>query len=232
MYRLTGNNKKKWGDYVGEIYLIRNSKNDKKYVGATKRTVHDRKSEYKNAYNNPNKRDYNYLICEAMREIGFDNFTFEVIEECNNNVLDDREQYWISFYNTVKNGYNEAQGGKGKPLWTNKKLQACRDLYNEGWLLQDIADVFDSNTKTVSKKLRLSYNIDTQENTNINKSISVRCINDDNYSKPFISKTEAAKFLMNNGYTNNKNIASVINKIDNGIKNNSKAYGFYWIVNN
>ena len=166
-----------------------------------------------------------------MREIGFDNFTFEVIEKCSNSILDDREKYWISFYNTVKDGYNEALGGKGKPLWTNKKLLACRDLYNEGWLLQDIADVFNSNAKTVSKKLKLSYNIDTQENTNINKSISVKCISDDNYSKPFISKTEAAKFLINNGYTNNKNIASVINKIDNGIKNNSKAYGFYWVIN-
>lgn len=166
-----------------------------------------------------------------MREIGFDNFTFEVIEKCSNNVLDDRERYWISFYNTIKNGYNEALGGKGKPLWTNKKLQACRDLYNEGWFLQDIADVFDSNVKTVSKKLRLSYGIDTQENTNQNKSISVKCIGDNDYSELFISKTEAAKFLINNNYTKNKNIASVIDKIDNGIKNNSKAYGFYWITN-
>ena len=33
-----------------------------------------------------------------MQEIGVENFTFEVIEECERSLLDEREDYWQDFY--------------------------------------------------------------------------------------------------------------------------------------
>jgi len=47
----------------------------------------------------------------AMREIGPENFTFEVIEECDQAKLNEREKYWIEFYNSVEYGYNTQAGG-------------------------------------------------------------------------------------------------------------------------
>jgi hypothetical protein len=33
------------------------------------------------------------------------------IEECNNDLLNDRERYWINYYDSYKNGYNNTYGG-------------------------------------------------------------------------------------------------------------------------
>ena len=49
----------------------------------------------------------NTLLYQAMREFGIDNFSFEVIEECELVDLNDKEKYYIDKYNTMNpNGYN------------------------------------------------------------------------------------------------------------------------------
>lgn len=47
-----------------------------------------------------------------MYECGPENFTYQVIDYCANNkkVLDSREGYWITFYNSKENGYNKTRG--------------------------------------------------------------------------------------------------------------------------
>ena len=42
----------------------------------------------------------------AMYEQGVENFTFEILEECLPEELNDKEKYWIDFYNGVEYGYN------------------------------------------------------------------------------------------------------------------------------
>lgn len=215
---------------MSEIYLITNLINNSKYVGATKRNVDKRKNDYKKSYNNPQCRDYGYKICEAMREYGFENFVFETIEECEECQLGEREKYWIKYYNTIKTGYNEALGGEGKPLWDKKKLRACKELFDNGWFIQDIADIVNSNPKTVSRKLKETYGVDTKENANnLLDRQKVVCIDDFGHNILFNSKSEAARYLQNNNHTKNKDIGSIINKIDDAIINGHKSYGFKWI---
>ena len=48
-----------------------------------------------------------------MRKYGKDNFLIELIEECPNEMLNDKEIYWISYYNSYYNGYNASLGGDG-----------------------------------------------------------------------------------------------------------------------
>jgi hypothetical protein len=57
----------------------------------------------------------NYFHC-ALRKYGKDTFTYEVIEECNNDKLDEREIYWIAYYksNQKEFGYNQTSGGASK----------------------------------------------------------------------------------------------------------------------
>ena len=50
----------------------------------------------------------------VLREKGITHFTFEVLEECTVDKLDEREQYWINYYNSYDNGYNKTEGGKEK----------------------------------------------------------------------------------------------------------------------
>jgi hypothetical protein len=49
---------------------------------------------------------YNYPLSLAFRKYGLENFNFEVLEECLAEQLNQRERYWISYYDTFFNGYN------------------------------------------------------------------------------------------------------------------------------
>ena len=42
----------------------------------------------------------------AMLSIGVENFTFEIIEECDRSLLDSREDYWQDFYHAKDYGYS------------------------------------------------------------------------------------------------------------------------------
>lgn len=50
-------------------------------------------------------------VHKAMREEGIWNFTFELIEECPREQLNEREKYYIQFFSTEQMGYNQKAGG-------------------------------------------------------------------------------------------------------------------------
>ena len=46
-----------------------------------------------------------------MKEFSLDNFSFEILEECDKTELLNREQYYISLYDSLEpNGYNMQMG--------------------------------------------------------------------------------------------------------------------------
>lgn len=46
-----------------------------------------------------------------MAEEGIWNFTFELLEECSRDKLNEREKYYIDFYKSNLYGYNLTKGG-------------------------------------------------------------------------------------------------------------------------
>ena len=42
----------------------------------------------------------------AMLTIGLENFTFEIVEECDKSLLDEREKYWQNYFNSLSYGYS------------------------------------------------------------------------------------------------------------------------------
>ena len=101
---------------IGYIYKITNKINSKCYIGQTSKFYKKRCNEHKNAAFNKFKISYNYPLYKAFRKYGIDNFKFEVIEKCEIQKLNEREIYWISYYNSYKEGYNQDLGGEGKRL--------------------------------------------------------------------------------------------------------------------
>ena len=63
----------------------------------------------------------NRYLYDAMNYYGYDNFVVEQIEECPKELMDERECYWIAFYNSndKNKGYNMTTGGGGGDTWTN-----------------------------------------------------------------------------------------------------------------
>lgn len=50
-------------------------------------------------------------VHHQMREKGIENFTFELVEECDKDKLSEREKYYIGFFQTENYGYNRSIGG-------------------------------------------------------------------------------------------------------------------------
>lgn len=194
----------------------------------TTRSLDERKLEHKKTFNDKSSRTYNFKLYKAMRKYGFENFEFSLIERCKDKELGMREKYYIELYNTSVDGYNEALGGYGKPLWSEKAIEACKVLYENGWLLKDISDVFKSNPKTIGKKLREKYDIDTRQNSNKGFSKPIVGSTQD-ISVEFESISSAARYIINNNISKSKNFQTVISKIDCILKNKGKtAYGYEW----
>ena len=59
----------------------------------------------------------------AIKKYGIENFDFEVIEECSKEQLNDKEIYWISYYDScnLDKGYNLTKGG-------DNTGEACKSL--------------------------------------------------------------------------------------------------------
>lgn len=92
------------------IYKITNLQNGQSYIGQSIRIEQRWADEKRRAFVESDKA-YNYPLSRAFRKYGIDNFSFEIIEECQPSQLDEREKYWIAYYNTFYNGYNQTLGG-------------------------------------------------------------------------------------------------------------------------
>ena len=101
---------------IGTIYKIENTVNGKVYIGQTIRSPQKRWSQHKQAMKYENGPQYNNHLYSAMRLYGLENFTFEVIENCDDSYLDEKEIYWIAQYNSndADFGYNNTGGGQGQ----------------------------------------------------------------------------------------------------------------------
>lgn len=86
------------------IYKITNLENNMSYVGQAVDIADRWKTHTKRALGaEPITTNKLYPI---MKEVGPENFSFEIIEELPKDKLNEREHYWIDFYKTQSYGYN------------------------------------------------------------------------------------------------------------------------------
>jgi hypothetical protein len=91
------------GRHTG-IYKLTNTINGMTYVGQATDIASRWKQHIKcaiGAENAPNNKLY-----PAMKAVGPEKFTFEIIEECMPEALNEREQYWQEFYKAKEFGYS------------------------------------------------------------------------------------------------------------------------------
>jgi group I intron endonuclease len=89
----------------GIIYLIINKESGQKYVGQTTLPMNKTWQQHIHDSNRMSPKP----IHRAFRKYGVDKFTMKVIDECNENLLNERESYWIEQYNSYvsEGGYND-----------------------------------------------------------------------------------------------------------------------------
>jgi group I intron endonuclease len=111
------------------IYKITNTINDKVYVGQTTRDLHERIASHKYCAGN---RTNNLPIYNAMAKYGFDNFTFEEIDNASSiEELNKKEELHIEQLGSLfPNGYNLMSGGQNRldSEETKKKKSRSRKI--------------------------------------------------------------------------------------------------------
>lgn len=114
---------------MGYIYKIINIKNQKIYIGQTiKKRPTDRFSQHKYLALHPQQEKNISYLHRAMKSDGIDNFKFEIIEQVDNLLLNEREKYWIKQYNSLApNGYNLTVGGQGTLGFSRPQSQEERN---------------------------------------------------------------------------------------------------------
>lgn len=134
---------------ISGIYMITNLINNKKYIGCST-NIYERWLHHQYEANDNKQKPYNYSIHKAFRKYGLNNFKFEIIEETNN--CFEREKYWIQYYDTYNNGYNETEGGdcgprlkgelNGRAKLTNKDVYKIRQLCLEKKMPSEVFNLY------------------------------------------------------------------------------------------
>lgn len=108
------------------IYKITNLINGHQYIGQSinigRRWKEHRCTAASGLYNE-------YPLYRAILKYGIENFEFSVIEECSKEELNEKERYWISYYDSYNNGYNQTTGGDGNPHPLKLSEESVLEIY-------------------------------------------------------------------------------------------------------
>jgi group I intron endonuclease len=84
-------------------------------------------------------KHYSYLDCNqqpglfnSFNKYGYNNHTFEIIEECLLEHLDEREIYWGEYYNVLNEGLN-CRLGEGRGICSEETKQKLKIPKTEEW---------------------------------------------------------------------------------------------------
>jgi group I intron endonuclease len=115
---------------MGFIYKIVNTDNDKVYIGQTRRDLDTRWNAHKHAIKSGRGCP---LLARAFNSHGAEKFSMEMVEECEDNKLCEREVFYIQHFNSLApHGYNADAGGKtGGTFKGHKHSQETIDRWRE-----------------------------------------------------------------------------------------------------
>lgn len=153
------------------IYSIINKTNNLIYIGSTNNLQHRKNQHFSLLSLN---KHFNKKLQNSWNKYGFDQFEFNVIEECDLTELKTKEQFWIDFYQSYKskNGFNlvkiaeriilsdETKNKISKNhsrYWKNKKFAIehrnnMKKNSNKYWKNKKLSDIHKKNLSDSHKK--------------------------------------------------------------------------------
>ena len=163
------------------IYKITNKFNGKCYIGQT--------TDYKRRFREHKSLGYgfeeNKSLYNAFKKYGIENFSFEVIEDKTSN-YNEREKYWIKYYDSYNSGYNMTEGGENPPLNRRENSPFAKHSEEE---VEEIKKLL-KNTKIQYKDIAKMFNYDSCSIERINYG---KLWHDENTAYP-IRKETSRKF--------------------------------------
>ena len=205
---------------MGYIYKITNMLNNKIYIGQTVKTVAKRFQQHKN---NSNKPYFSQIVLyKAFNKYGIENFKCETIEEVENKKLDEREKYWIEYYDSYFNGYNSTLGGK------------LIQLYN--WDVDDVIERYMvlKSARAVAREIGCDHSCidDILNSNNVKRFTAAQQISQPtvvekgNFKQVFETTTDAAQWFIDNEITKVKKNKQVRQELNTRIRKQTTYFGY------
>ena len=128
------------------IYKITNNINGKIYIGQSN-NIQRRFSEHQT------KGSASRIPVDiAIQKYGKENFSFEILEECPVEELNIKETKWITYFNSIENGYNCSPGGNqqsvgsnnGRAILTEDEVKIIRRAYADHLRRKDVYKQFEN----------------------------------------------------------------------------------------
>ena len=143
-------------NYCG-IYKITQKSTNKVYIGKSNNVI--RRLEQ---HLNDNTDDWHKIMQDNL-----DDWSIEIIEHCEESQLNEREQYWINYYDSYNTGFNRTRGN-GPAKSPKLKLQDIEELPNSrhvSFLYEDMDRIFralmtNSYYETLTKILFINNLLD------------------------------------------------------------------------
>jgi group I intron endonuclease len=156
---------------MAKVYKIINNITEKIYVGKTIKSLEER---FKEHISNARKIRGSSLISKSLREYGTINHSIELLEECDNSIIFQREQYWINKYCSLFTGYNiknEYIEDINKKYWGNpiKAQENISKGFNWNNGISPKNDTREKISKTKKKKYELVFYKDSYGHKNTNE---------------------------------------------------------------
>lgn len=207
--------------------MITNKINNKKYIGKTLKTIEERWKEHKRAYK---RKSYeNRPLYRAMNKYGIENFCIEEIANCSNEEINEKEQYFIKFYNTYHFGYNATLGGDGKQYLDHSLIIKT---FNQNGLLKQTAQELGIHEDTVCEVLKANNILKPSRKETAEKlyGVPVVMLSMDNETiKTFSTFTNAAMYIVEIQNRKKEDYIGIIPHIVHVCKGARKsAYGYKW----
>lgn len=134
----------------GSIYMIKNTINDKVYIGQTCQSITER---WKGHLKRVKEESKKYKLYNALRKHGVSNFSIVPLEiNIPYDQLDKKEIEYIKSYDSFENGYNSTPGGDGKFLDSFDEGEIV-SLYLAGLSSIELGDLYSISWRSVIRVL-------------------------------------------------------------------------------
>ena len=199
----------------GYLYIIRNSFNDKVYIGKTYADVDTRFKQHiamQNSGSCSGRKLY-----RAIRKYGPNSFCSSEIGRFEQGVLEQKEAEYIAIYDQYKNGYNMSIGGDGLP-YLNLSGDEVVQQYLFSKSVSGVADFFNVSAKTIQKMLKQNGFVNFERNKM--QSVEVYLVEDSLY---FPQLADAANYACEQYGVNYTQAYASISRCLSGVRQQYKA---------
>ena len=211
---------------ISRIYKIVNDVNNKVYIGKTSDTIEARFKGH--CYDSTRGQIKNRPLYKAFNKYRIEHFSIHLIEECDSSKENEREAYWISYYDSYRNGYNATLGGDGRTIYNYDEIER---LLREGKSTVEIISIIGCYEDIVSKVRKIAnityvneYRVELENSKQKVEQYDKQGV----YIQTFESYADAARWFFNNNKIKKlqSGVRSHIGEVCDGKR--KTAYGYIW----